>query len=132
VRSAVAGTNLVFDERIQHLVAGREYLDRALALAAQVQLKIDQTRPPAPIVVYEAFAVADERCAARWAVGSERHTSCVETQHQAVLGLANRNTLSAGVDEETLNSLRNRCALQWPDDFEQRDGCELQALAAPP
>jgi hypothetical protein len=75
---------------------------------------------------YGAEQTIKKRCAKLWASDSPGYAECIEEQEAAFAALRGRFSFSVGLNEETFAKVRGSCANDHPDDFVDRNHCEIR------
>lgn len=132
VRRAITNMTPTIGERFLHLRNGRLQLERAQALAEEARARLELERPPQDVVGGRGFDAGAEVCASRYPNDLALQRHCAVAQQRAVRELEGRTAYGLGLDERTFNAIRNRCQAEWGNDYEGRNVCERNALAALP
>lgn len=86
--------------------------------------------PPPPIDPIAASASIRKVCSRSGAEGSRAYQECVSQQEASMNALVGRTAPAVGLDANSFNKIRNGCLYEWPENYFNRDACEIRRAAA--
>jgi hypothetical protein len=114
-RSVSSGAN-----DIEEAMRGLRSVDRSQSAAAAAP-DID------PIAAANSIRLL---CSRFGAEGSNAYNDCVVEQDAAKNALIGRTGPAVGLDAASFNKIRNGCLYEWPDNYVNRNACEVRRASA--
>ena len=114
----------------QQVSGGGDVIEGAMAEIRAVGRTQAATATPPVIDPIAASASIRKVCSRQGAEGSRAYNDCVDVQEAAKDALMARTGPAVGLDTESFNKIRNGCLYEWPDNYFNRDACEVRRAAA--
>jgi hypothetical protein len=130
VLATVNARRLVTSPTKRQISDGADTIDEAMADIRAVGRSQAATAAPPGIDPVAAAASIRKVCSRQGVEGSQTYRECVDIQDAAKNALVARTAPSVGLDTETFNKIRNGCLYEWPDNYYNRDACEVRRSAA--
>jgi hypothetical protein len=129
VVAATESRRLLTSAEIRAVRAGADSIEAAMSDLRSVTRSQAASAPPPPIDPIAAAASIRSLCTRYGAEGSKPYADCVEEQDAAKNALIGRTGPAVGVDTSTFNTIRNGCLYEWPDNYVNRNACEVRRAA---
>jgi hypothetical protein len=130
VVATVNARRLVTSPTKRQVSGGADAIDEAMSEVRAVGRSQAATAAPPGIDPVAAAASIRKVCSRQGAEGSQAYRECVDLQDAAKDALVARTAPAVGLDTETFNKIRNGCLYEWPDNYYNRDACEVRRSAA--
>lgn len=130
LRGAIAEDRPVFSEARRQLSEGIRLFESAQNAIRAAKREDAAEADPQPINPIAADQSIKTLCGRRFARESDGFDGCVDEQKAALDALNGRYASTVGLESTEFNIVRNKCQVEWPGDFVNRNRCELQRFAA--
>ncbi len=130
VLTTVNARRLVVSADKRRISNGADAIEEAMTEVRAVGRSQAASAPPPGIDPVAAAASIRKVCSSRGAEGSQAYGDCVNLQDAAKDALVARTAPAVGLDDESFNKIRNGCLYEWPDNYFNRDACEVRRSAA--
>ena len=130
ILTATNTRRLVTSTQRRTVSAGVDAIEAAMGEVRSVGRSQAADAPPPPIDPIAAAASIRGVCSRQGAEGSQAYRDCVEEQDAAKNALVGRTGPAVGLDAAAFNKIRNGCLYEWPDNYVNRNACEIRRASA--
>ena len=129
--AATNGRSVVSSQLKRTISDGADAIEKAITEMRSVERSQEATAPPPAIDPIAAANSIRNLCLRQGAEGSPRlYRDCVNDQDAAKNALVGRTPPSVGLDDSAFNKLRNGCLYESPDNYVNRNACEVRRAKA--
>lgn len=128
--ATVNARRLVLPANRRQIANGADTIEAAMTEVRAVGRSQAANAPPPGIDPIAAAASIRKVCSRQGAEDSQAYRDCVNIQDAAKNALVARTPPSVGLDTESFNKIRNSCLYEWPENYYNRDACEVRRSAA--
>jgi len=131
--AVVTATNnrMLVTSQVKRTVSdGAHTIEKAMTEVRAVGRTEAAKAPPPAIDPIAAARSIRSVCGRFGAEGSPAYRDCTEDQDAAMNALVGRTPPSVGLDTTAFNKIRNDCLFEWPDNYVNRNTCEVRRAAS--
>ncbi len=130
VVAATNGRSVVSSQLKRTISDGADAIEKAMTEMRSVERSQEATAPPPAIDPIAAANSIRNLCLRQGGEGSPSFRDCVNDQDAAKNALVGRTPPSVGLDDAAFNKVRNGCLYEWPDNYVNRNACEVRRAKA--